>query len=122
MKKLILAALAVAVVLSLVACGKKNDEKITNDTAISAIKKYCYSNFPDLEEMEKSGQYTISWDVESSSDKEIVVAYRSYTGAITRYYIDASTGDTYVTEFMPGITEKEERTSESFNVKKYMGN
>lgn len=122
MKKLIRLILIVVAILNLVACGKKEDEKITNDKAISAIKKYCYSRFPDLEEMEKSGQYTISWDVESSNDKEIVVAYRSYTGAITRYYIDALTGDTYVTEFMPGITEKEERTSENFNMKKYMGN
>ena len=28
-------------------------------------------------------------------------------------------GDTYVTEFVPGITADEERTDESFNVKEY---
>ena len=51
---------------------------------------------------------------------EIVILYRSYTAAQIRYYIDPNTGDTYVTEFVPGITDEEERTEETFNVKDYM--
>ena len=66
-------------------------------------------------------KYQVSWEVESSSEQEIVVLYRSYTSAQIRYHIDRSTGETYVTEFVPGITAAEERTDESFNLWDYVG-
>ena len=57
----------------------------------------------------------------STNDKgEIVVLYRSYTGAQTRYYIDQNTGETYVTELVPGIIDEEQRMDESFNIKEYL--
>lgn len=43
----------------------------------------------------------------------------SYTAAQIRYYIDRNTGDTYVTEFVPGMTDGEGKTDEQFNVKDY---
>lgn len=94
-------------------------ESITADEALSAIKNYCYTQNPDLESMEESDEYTISWDVEVT-ESQIVVLYRSYTGAETRYYIDPSTGETYSTELVPGIIDEEERTDESFNIKDYL--
>ncbi len=94
--------------------------KITNDQALEAIKNYCIKNNPDLEGMINSNDYTINWDIESSDEKQIVVLYRSYTAALIRYYIDPTTGETYVTEFVPGITEEEERTDESFNLKDFL--
>ncbi len=51
---------------------------------------------------------------------EIVVLYRSYTGAEIRYYIDPGSGETYVTELVPGIIEEAQSTEESFNVKDYL--
>lgn len=59
------------------------------------------------------------WDV-SGEENEVVVLLRSYTGAQVRYYISRNSGDTYVTEFVPGVTSEEERTEESFNVYDYM--
>ena len=102
--------------------NKKEDslKKITDEQALLAIKNYCYKNNPDLEEMEKSEDYTIYWDVDSSDEKQTVVLFRSYTGAIIRYYIDPVSGDTYVTEFVSGITDSEEKTDESFNVRDYL--
>ncbi len=94
--------------------------KITNDQALEAIRNYCIQSNPDLEEMVNSDEYTIYWDIESSDENRIVVLYRSYTAALIRYYIDPTTGETYVTEFVPGITEEEERTDESFNLKDYI--
>lgn len=94
--------------------------KITNDQALEAIKNYCVKNNPDLEGMINSNDYTINWDIESSDEKQIVVLYRSYTAALIRYYIDPTTGETYVTEFVPGITEEEERTDESFDLKDFL--
>ena len=97
-----------------------DQEKITDDQALEAIKNYCIQNNPDLEEMVNSDEHTIFWDIESSDENQIVVLYRSYTAALIRYYIDPTTGETYVTEFVPGITEEEERTDESFNVKDFI--
>ena len=94
-------------------------ETITDDQALSAIQKYCYDSNPDLEGIVNDGEYQVCWNVESSDANEIVVLFHSYTGAQIRYYIDAVSGDTYVTEFVQGITPEEEKTDESFNVRDY---
>ncbi|WP_026653263.1 hypothetical protein [Butyrivibrio proteoclasticus] len=96
------------------------DKLITDDEALLAIQKYCYENNSELENIVNSGEYTVYWEIESSDASQIVVMYRSYTAAIIRYYIDPVSGETYVTEFVPGITEEEERTDESLNVRDYM--
>ena len=103
---------------SIFLASKTGEEEITDDLAILAIKNYCYETNPDLKNMEGSDQYTLYWNVESSDENEIVVLFRSYTAAQVRYYIDKASGNTYVTEFVPGITN-EERTDETFNVKDY---
>lgn len=99
---------------------EESDEVITEDQALDAIKNYCIQQNPDLEDMVDSGDYVIYWNVESSDAEQIVVAYRSYTAAIVRYYIDVQTGDTYVTEFVSGITDGEEKTGENFNIRDYI--
>ena len=96
------------------------NDLISDDQAITAIKNYCHINNPDLENIEKEGEYPVYWEVQSSDENEIVVLFRSYTGAQIRYYIDPVSGDTYVTEFVPGITSEEEKTDEELNVKDYM--
>ena len=96
------------------------DERISEEQALAAIKNYCHNNNPELQNMEDSGDYTISWDIQSADDSQIVVVYRSYTGALVRYYIDPVTGDTYITEFVEGITDEEERSPETLNVRDYM--
>ena len=59
-------------------------------------------------------------EVSSSDESRIVVLFRSYTGAQIRYYIDPLSGETYVTESVPGITAGEERTDESLNAWDYI--
>ena len=95
-------------------------ETITQDQALAAIKKYCYTNDPDLESKEGSDEYTIGWGVTTNEAGEIVVLYRSYTAAEIRYYINPTTGETYVTELVPGIIDEEQRTDESLNVRDYL--
>lgn len=94
------------------------NEIITEEQAREAIQNYCCANNPSLKDNEE--EFPTYWEVVSSSETEIVVLFRSYTGAQVRYYVDPTTGETYVTEFVPGITEEEERTDESFNVKDFM--
>ncbi|SCY15485.1 hypothetical protein SAMN05660668_01614 [Pseudobutyrivibrio sp. AR14] len=100
--------------------AEESDEVITDDQALSAIRKYCIQQNPDLEEMAESDDYTLYWNVESSDAEQIVVAYRSYTAAIVRYYVDVHTGDTYATEFVPDIMDEEEKTGENFNIRDYI--
>ncbi|WP_406543983.1 hypothetical protein [Pseudobutyrivibrio sp.] len=99
---------------------EESDEVITEDQALDAVQNYCIQQNPDLEDMVDSGDYVIYWNVESSNEEEIVVVYRSYTAAIVRYYVDVQTGDTYVTEFVSGITDGEEKTGENFNIRDYI--
>ncbi len=101
----------------LTACG---DRKITDEQAVSAVQKYCYAEMPDLEDIVKAEEYPVYWKVESSDEKEIVVVFRSYTGAQMRYYIDRVSGDTRVTEFVPGIMTEEAPSGETLNVRDYM--
>ncbi len=97
------------------------DTTLSDELALSAIRSYCLSANPDLEEIVNAGEYPVYWEIASSDAGQIVVLYRSYTGALLRYYIDRMTGETYVTEFVPGITSEEQRTEESFNVWDYFG-
>ncbi len=101
----------------------ENAEKpdlITEDQACEAVKKYCIEEFPDLADMVDSDDYTIYWDASTTEDGEICVLYRAYTGALIRYYVNPETGDTYVTEQVPGIIDDEQKTDETLNVKDYI--
>ena len=97
--------------------GEDKTDVITEEQALEAIKEYCFANNPDLEEMIGSDDYTIYFDVSSNDAGEIVVLYRSYTGAEIRYYVDPASGETYSTELVPGIIDEEQRTEESFNIR-----
>ena len=104
---------------TLTVIGRSEESALSDEQALSAIEQYCYSSNPDLEGIVSAGEYPVSWEISSSDANEIVVLFRSYTGALLRYYIDRTTGDTYVTEFVEGITPEEERTEESFNIWDY---
>ena len=98
----------------------KKIASISDEQAVMAIKEYCYSQNPDLKKIEKDGEYPVYWEVSSSNEDEIVVLFRSYTGAQIRYYIDRTTGNTQITEFMPGISQDEEPMEETLNVRDYI--
>ena len=93
---------------------------MSDEQALSAVKRYCLISNPDLESMVSSGEYPISRQVSESREDQIVVLFRSYTGAEVRYYIDPVSGDTYATEFVSGITPDEQRTDESINMWDYL--
>ena len=95
-------------------------DALTENQALDAVKNYCFSKNPDLKNMADSPDYTIYWNVTTNDTNEIVVLYRAYTGAEIRYYIDPVSGDTYVTESVPGITDGEQRTEEKLNVRDYL--
>ena len=100
--------------------SESRSDALTEDQALNAIKNYCFIKNPDLKNMAESDEYTIYWDVTTNDANEIVVLYRSYTGAQIRYYIDPVSGAACVTEFVQGITDGEQRSEESLNVRDYL--
>ena len=94
---------------------------LSEEQALAAIRNYCIAVNPELEGIANAGEYPAYWELSSGDAREIVVLFRSYSGALVRYYIDRATGDTYATEFVPGITPEEVRTEESLNVWDYLG-
>jgi len=136
MKKIKIICIVLALVLAATGCALQKDgkstadggnasttaelKKITDDEALAAIRNYCYKTNPELKEDVDSKNGEIYWDISSSDEKEIVVLYHSYTSALTRYYIDRVSGYTYVTEYVKGITEEEQRNGISFNLRDYI--
>ena len=98
----------------------QEEGRLSAEQALAAVRNYCLSRDPELESMLNDGEHELYWDVQSSDDSEIVILFRSYTGALIRYYVDPISGETFVTEFVPGITADEERTDESLNVRDYL--
>ena len=100
--------------------GGEEASAVTDEDALKAIQNLCFEENPNLKDTIEEGDYPVYWTVESSDDTQIVVLYRAYTGAQIRYYIDRESGDTQVTEFVPGITDAEEKTEQTFNIKDYL--
>ena len=98
----------------------EDEGELTDEQALSAVRNYCYTANPGLEDIVNAGEYQVYWEIASSGDEEVVVLYRSYTGAEIRYYIDRTTGEASVTEYVPGITPEEEQTDESLNIRDYL--
>ena len=96
------------------------ESRITDDQAVSAVRNYCLAANPELLNSVNGGEAPVYWDLSSSDENQIVVVFRSYTGALKRYYIDPVSGETYVTEFVPGVMEDEQQTGETLNVKNYL--
>lgn len=88
---------------------------LTDEMALDAIHTYCVMQNPEFVELSAD-----HWQVISSTDAQIVVLFTSYTGSENRYYIDRATGDTYVTELVPGIIDEEQKTDEKFNAKDHL--
>ena len=106
---------------TLAVIDKNGTSRLSDELALAAIRKYCIAQNPDLENIINAGEYPVYWDISSSDAHEVVVLFRSYTGAVNRYYIDRTTGDCYVTQAVPGVTAGEERLDERLNVWDYAG-
>ncbi len=105
---------------TLVLIDADGGDGLSDEQALSAVRNYCLAVNPDLEGIVDAGEYPAYWEIASGNEQQIVVLFRSYTGVQVRYYIDRATGDTSVTEFVPGITPEEQWTDESFNVRDYL--
>ena len=133
-KKLMSVVLTAGILLSATACTHtvKNPEtttvtettaemaqaSLTNEQALNAITNYLYKEYG---QDKPSGEAPSYWNVDETQtdDKTVVVDWRSYTAAHVYFYIDRSSGDTYVMESEPG-SEKKVKTDKKFNAKDYL--
>ena len=92
---------------------------ITETQALEAIMNYCYVHNQNLKEIENSEERTLYWTVKTE-ENNIIVCFRSYTGALINYIINPTSGYTYVQEFVPGITEEWTDTDEIFYIRDYI--
>lgn len=105
---------------TLAVLDRNGERMLSDEQALSAVKRYCIISNPELEGIVNAGEYPVTWDIASSDEHEIVVLFRSYTGAQIRYTIDRISGDTSAAAFVPGITPEEEATEESINLWEYV--
>ena len=98
----------------------QGEHRLTEDQALAAARRHRYLAEPELKSAEASGEYPLYWEIEASGEQEIVVLFRSYTGAQLRYHIDPVSGSAYITEFVPGISSGETRTEDSLNAWAYL--
>ena len=98
-------------------CG--GEKRISSEQALAAVTRYCMIGNPELEEHVNAGDHPVSWGIEAEDADQIVVLFRSYTGAEIRYYIDPVSGETEVTEFVSGIMTEEQPAGETLNVWDY---
>ena len=106
---------------SLEVLARSGAEGLTDEQALAAIRSYCMQKDPSLEGIVNGGEYEVYWEIADSDAQQIVVLYRSYSAALIRYYIDRATGETTVTELVPGIIDEEQQTEETLNVWDYLG-
>ena len=90
---------------------------ISESQVLDAVINYYEKNNPGYEPGKETGDY---WEVFTNDAGEIVVLYHSYTGVINRYYVDPDSGETYVTELVPGIIDEEQKMDEAFNIRDYL--
>ena len=98
----------------------QGERRISDEQAVYSIRHYCFVSNPGLESMISREEYPVYWEILSSDGNKTVVVFRSYTGAQNRYYIDPVSGETTVTELVPGIINEEQQTGESLNVWDYL--
>ena len=104
---------------TLTVIAAQGEKRLSAEQALSAVRNYCLIGNPELAAAAEAGEYPAYWEIASSDEKEIVILYRSYTGALVRYHIDPVTGEASVTEQVPGIMDEEQRTDERLNVWAY---
>ena len=98
----------------------RGENRLTEEQAVQAVRNYCRIRDPDLERIVNEGEYPVYWDVSSGGGNEIAVVFRSFTGALNYFHIDPASGETFVTELVPGVVDGEQRTGESLNAWDYL--
>ena len=81
-------------------------DKITAEMAFEGVSNYCHSTYDwSVAEDNPSIMY-VEMGVETDSAYQVV--FRSYTGAFVNFYVDKTSGQTRIEEYVPALDIKEE--------------
>ena len=97
----------VLAVLFLCSCGSNGSQSpITAEMAYEGVNNYCHSEFDwSIAKDNPSIMYVAMGE---ETDSAFQVIFRSYTGALTYFYVDKTSGKTKMVEYVPGLDIKSE--------------
>lgn len=91
----------------LCACsGGAPKTEITAEMAFEGVSNYCHRTFDW--EVADEGRGVMSLEMGEESDSTFKVVFRSYTAALTYFYVNKSSGVTRMVEYVPGLEITEE--------------
>lgn len=98
--------LSVLMVLSLCSCHNNKAEVsqsagITAEMAYEGVNNYCHSQYDWSMAAENPDMMYVKMGEETDSDYQVV--FRSYTGALVRFYVDKTSGTTRMVESVPAL-------------------
>ena len=97
-------------------CRKSKSDSISARMALEGVSKYCHSEFDwSAAQDNPSIMYVTMAD---STESEYKVLFRSYTGALTYFYVDKTSGSTRMVESVPALNIETE--AGSINLRDYL--
>jgi len=84
--------------------------------AYDGVSNYCHSEFDWSPAQENPAIMYVS--LADSTETEYKVVFRSYTGALTYFYVDKFSGATRMVEFVPALNIENE--AGSINLRDYL--
>ena len=86
--------------------SKSSKTEITQEMAYEGVYNYCHSNYDwTIAESNPSIMYV---EMDSETESEYKVIFRSYTGAFVYFYVDKTSGKTRIVEYQPILDIKNE--------------
>lgn len=92
---------------------------LTDEQALEGFENYLYFKIKNLQQILDEDKIPCTWGIATSSKNEIMIMFKSHTGALLRYHINRNTGKTYVTQYAIE-TNSYYRTRETLNVREYI--
>ena len=89
--------------------GETSESGITEEMAFEGVDNYCHEAFDWSVAEERPGSMYLEMGEESETEYQLT--FRSYTGALTYFYVDKSTGETRMTEYVPALDAENEAGS-----------
>ena len=89
-------------ILLMAGCHSKTEpERISAQMAVEGVSKYCNSEFDWSPAEENPGMMYVT--LSDSSETEYKVVFRSYTGALTYFFVNRDSGTTRMVEIVPAL-------------------
>ena len=115
----IVAVLVICGAVSLASCTSKKEnaaeqtnvdllqsDGITAEMAYEGVNNYCHSTYDWSIAKENPSIMYVQMGEETESEYQVI--FRSYTGSLTYFYVDKTSGKTKMVEYVPGLDIKSE--------------